>query len=225
MAHITSLQIGLPQDRPALSDRQPAYRTGFWKSPVTGPQLLDAHGLVGDGQADLVNHGGTDKALCLYAAAHYPAWQQELGLADFPPGAFGENLTVAGGDGVAGDEPMTEETVCLGDLWQVGTARVQVSQPRQPCWKLGRRWEMTDLPGKVIRSGRTGWYVRVISPGMIAAGDTIQRLARPHPDWPLSRLNHLMYRAKQDEALLREALTLPALSTSWREHFMSRLEP
>ncbi|ADG69469.1 MOSC domain containing protein [Planctopirus limnophila DSM 3776] len=216
LGHITSLQVGRPQQRPALSDRQPAYWTGFWKSPVTGRLLLDAHGLEGDGQADLINHGGTDKALCIYAALHYPAWKTTLQRDDFSYGAFGENLTVSG-------ETLHEAEVCVGDLWAIGTARLQVSQPRQPCWKLGRRWEMTDLPGKVIQTGKTGWYLRVIQPGTLAQGDEITLIARPAPAWPISRLNQLMYREKQNISLLKEALALPFLSTSWRDTFMSRL--
>ena len=92
---------------------------------------LTARGFDGDGQADVVKHGGLDKAVCAYPADHYPEWRRTLGITPFDFGAFGENLTIDGLD---------EQTVCIGDVWSLVDAQVQVSVPRSPCWKLARRW-------------------------------------------------------------------------------------
>ena len=108
------------------------------KSPVTGSIRLGSTGLDGDEQADRSVHGGPDKAVLAYSADHYPAWRQELGIEPFEFGAFGENFTVAG---------LTESTVCVGDDYVIGDARVQVSQQRQPCWKLARRCHFAKALG------------------------------------------------------------------------------
>ena len=118
-------------------------------------------GIEGDGQADLVNHGGVDKAICVYPLAHYPHWQEMIGR-ELSPAAFGENFTVDG---------LTEADVCIGDTWRVGEdVLVQVSQPRQPCWKLARRWQRKTLALEVQESGKTGWYFRVLEEGTVQAG-------------------------------------------------------
>ena len=137
---MTSIQIGRPKTYegiPGVPGAEKAWTTAIYKDPVEGFVQVSKLGIEGDGQADLKNHGGHDKAICVYPAEHYDYWQGEVGLPkDFHRGAFGENLTVGG---------INEETVSLGDVWQVGTTKLQVSQPRQPCWKLARRWGVKDL--------------------------------------------------------------------------------
>ena len=185
---IEGLHVGGPGLVPADATGD-AWSTGSFKAPVDGPLRLGRTNLAGDGQADLVNHGGPDKAVCCYPAAHYPDWHGELGLAPaaFPYGAFGENLTLAG---------QTEATVSIGDTFTVGTATVQVSQPRQPCWKLSRRWGVRDLAARVQRTRRTGWYVRVIEEGEVAAGQALTLVARPLPEWTIARVTGVIYDAK-----------------------------
>ena len=126
--------------------------------------------LVGDGQADLENHGGIDKAVLAYSADHYPKWRRELSLPDMPYGAFGENLTISG---------LSEESVCIGDTLRIGTVTFEVSQPRQPCWKLARRWRMHELTGLVVRNGRSGWYLRVLEEGWIEASMPVMLIGPP----------------------------------------------
>ena len=134
--------------------------------------VLGRTDLDGNAQADLKNHGGPDKAVCCYSAEHYPDWRNTLGLSEdeFGYGAFGENFTLSG---------FTEDAVCLGDIYTVGTAKVQVSQPRMPCWKVGRRWERPDLPGEMTATGRTGFYLRVLEEGEVGAGDTLTLQTAP----------------------------------------------
>ena len=214
-----SLQVGRPaQHTSEIKDGQDAsWVSGIWKSPVpAGERLaLGRTNLDGDAQADLKNHGGPDKAVCCYAAEHFPAWRATLGKseAEFPYGAFGENWTLAG---------MTEDAVCIGDTYTVGTARVQVSQPRMPCWKLGRRWERPGLPLEVSGSGRTGYYLRVLEPGKVGAGDTLTLTERPLPLWPVARINRAMYVDKTDADLAAELSRLPLLAEAWRRPFRRR---
>lgn len=217
MATLLSLQVGRPREHGIPGSREPMDKpwvSGFYKDPLTGAVALTLFNLDGDEQADLENHGGRDKAICCYAAEHYPSWREALALPDLPYGAFGENFTLAG---------LNEETICLGDRFTIGTAVVEVSQPRQPCWKLGRRWRIKELPAVVIESGRTGWYLRVIQPGIVAAGQELALLARPFPDWSIARANEIFYRGKHDADASEALAAVPALAESWREHLSNRV--
>ncbi|CAO4142427.1 MOSC domain-containing protein [Methylorubrum aminovorans] len=187
------------------------------KTSVEGPVAVGPLGLSGDAQADRRFHGGPDKAVHHYALDHAAAWRAELpGLPDLleRPGAFGENISTYG---------LTEHDVCVGDLWRVGSALLQVSQARQPCFKLNLRFGVPDMARRVQASGRTGWYYRVIEEGLVAAGEALDLVERPHPDWPLSRLLHHLYVDRLDAAALREIAGLAALAESWRSLAARRL--
>ena len=187
------------------------------KSPVTGPVAVGPLGLVGDAQGDLIRHGGVDKAVHVYPLAHYATWARDLpALADrFTPGSFGENIILDG---------LTEADVCIGDVFDLGTARVDLSQARQPCWKLNLRFGLSDMARRVQDSGRTGWYLRVLMPGKVSAGDALRLVARPNPGWPLNRVWRLLYRDAPDTAPLREFTGLKGLSASWRALALRRIE-
>jgi MOSC domain-containing protein YiiM len=132
-AVLYSVQIGTPKNygfEDAVDAHDKPWTTGFFKAPIEDPVFVGTTNLVGDGQADLKNHGGIDKAVLAYSADHYPKWRDELRMPDMPCGAFGENLTIVG---------LSEESVHIGDIFRIGTATFEVSQPRQPCWKLARR--------------------------------------------------------------------------------------
>ena len=214
---ILSLQVGLPAEHVSeLKDGlEAAWISGIWKSPAVGRLRLGRTNLDGDAQADLKNHGGPDKAVCCYAAEHYPGWREVLDKseAEFPYGAFGENWTLAS---------MTEDAVCIGDTYTVGTARVQVSQPRMPCWKLGRRWERPGFPLEVSGSGRTGYYLRVLEPGEVGVGDTLTLTERPLPEWPVALINRAMYVDKADAELAEALGRLLLLAEAWRRPFRRR---
>jgi MOSC domain-containing protein YiiM len=134
-------------------------------------------------------------------------------LPELPYGAFGENFTIGG---------IHEAQISLGDEFAIGTAVIQVSQPRQPCWKLARRWKMRHLPGLVVENGRTGWYFRVLRPGIVSPGDDFRLLARPCPAWTISRANQVYYHHKHDAAAAAELAAVPWLSASWRDPLESR---
>ncbi len=187
------------------------------KKLAPGPWRIQATGLAGDAQADLAHHGGPEKALHHYAFDHYPAWRAEIGAAAAlsAPGAFGENLSTQG---------WTEEDVCVGDILRFGTALLQVSQGRQPCWKLNRRFRVSDMALRVQTSGRTGWYYRVIEEGAAELGAALVLLERPSPEWPLSRLMRLLYRDTGDRAGLAAMAALSPLAAGWRRLALRRLE-
>lgn len=194
---------------------RPGTRSAIDKRPVGGPVAVGPAGLDGDEQGDRRVHGGPDKAVHHYPFDHYAAWRAELG--DRPvlgePGAFGENLSTLG---------PTEASLCLGDRLRLGTALVEVSQARQPCWKLDDRFGVPGMARRVQASGRTGWYYRVLEPGVLRAGDALELLERPHPHWPLARLLTLLYARVLDTDELQQALALP-LVPSWRRVFEHRL--
>lgn len=214
---IVSVQIGRPgMHVSCLEDGQDAeWVSSIWKAPVAGRLRLGRTDLAGNGQADLKNHGGPDKAVCCYAAEHYPEWRSWLSKSDeeFGCGAFGENFTLAG---------LTEETVCVGDIYNVGAAVVQVSQPRMPCWKVGRRWERPEMPLEMTASGRTGFYLRVLAEGEVGAGDALSLAERPSPEWTVARVNEALYIRKDDAALAGQLAHLPTLAEAWRRQFRRR---
>jgi MOSC domain-containing protein YiiM len=197
-----------PMDRP--------WTTGFYKEPVSGPVRLGATNLDGDGQADLVHHGGPDKAVLAYSAEHYPGWRLAMNNPSLAFGSFGENFTVNG---------MTEADVCIGDTWQVGDeAVVQVSQPRQPCWKLARRWRIKSLALQVQQTRRTGWYFRVLKEGFVEAGISLSLLERPHPEWTVEQANQVMHAGNHDVAGALELAAIPLLSANWRTTLSRRAD-
>lgn len=216
-AVLASIQVGKPRETGTEGAADPFDRpwvSGFWKEPAAGPVDLRRTNLNGDGQADLVNHGGADKAVCCYSAAHYPGWRSELTRPEMAFGAFGENFTIAG---------LVEPDVCIGDSFRVGTAVVQVSQPRQPCWKLARRWRIKELTFLVQNSGRTGWYFRVLTEGVVQAGEPLTLVDRPHPGWTIARANQVMHHDKADLASAAALATLPTLSASWKTTLHNRV--
>ena len=185
--------------------------TGFFKVPVDGPVEFRENGLAGDGQADLRFHGGPDKAVLAYSADHYPLWRGELNRPEMTGGGFGENLTIAG---------LSENSVCIGDRWRSGTVLFQVSQPRQPCWKLGRRWNLPDLPKRVIQTNRSGWYLRVLESGVLTAPTPLHLADRPHPQWTIARANRVLYDRRVDPAERLALATIPELSAAWRTELL-----
>lgn len=215
---LRSIQVALPQHFGTANATDPMDRpwtSAVVKRAVSGPVRLGLTNLDGDEQADRVYHGGPDKAVMVYAADHYDRWRRELAMPDLPFGAFGENFTVEG---------LTEANVNLGDVWQVGQAVVQVAQPRQPCWKLARRWRIKTLALQLQETGRTGWYFRVLKEGVVAAGMTLQRLERPYPTWTIERMNRVMHVDKSDLRAAAELAAIASLPASWQTTLLKRVE-
>jgi MOSC domain-containing protein YiiM len=205
-----SLNVGLPAP---LAYRGKHVQSGFRKSPVRGSLWLSNTGLAGDGQADLKNHGGPEKAVCVYPLEHHPYWEERLDRR-LGPAAFGENFSTEG---------LTESGVCVGDVYRVGTAVVQVSQPRQPCFKLAARHGVKELALWVQETGLTGFYFRVLEEGEVAAGDEIILLERPAPEVSLAEANRVMHLDKRDVVGIERLLGVTELSANWRRTFEKRL--
>ena len=208
---IASLNVGAARAERYKGKEQ---RSGIVKTAVYGPVKLGTSGLAGDEQADLVFHGGPDKAVCVYSLLHYPHWEQVLGRS-LPHGSFGENFSVAG---------LSEDGVRIGDTFSAGDAVVQISQPRQPCWKLAMRWGLDELPALVAESGATGYYFRTLEGGDVRAGDELRLLARHPAGVTVAEANRVMHRDKEDEDGIRAVLAVDALSESWRQTLTKRLE-
>jgi MOSC domain-containing protein YiiM len=197
-------QLGTPGSE---DPNEKPWFSGFMKAAVSGPVEVTLTGIKGDGQADLKNHGGPDKAILCYSADHFAFWSKELSRNDVSGGMFGENLTING---------LSEDVVCIGDTFAIGEVVVQVTQPRQPCWKLGRRWNEPTLPKQVVKNGFCGWYLRVLTLGTIEAGQGCQQIERPNPEWTVRRAHDTMYRKNVSKTELHDLANLPELSEAWR---------
>lgn len=208
---LIALNVGLPA---TLTYFGQDVQTGGRKLPVPQAELR-LTGFDGDGQADLKNHGGPDKAVCVYAFDHYPFWETWLG-GPLEPGAFSENLTIAG---------VRETEVGLGDVWQIGPTRLQVSQPRQPCSKLAGQRGRRDLPEQIHATGFSGFYLRVLEPGLIRAGDPVTVLARHPAGVTVQFVNELLHKQRTGRADFERALAVDALSEAIRRSLLKRLNP
>lgn len=181
------------------------------KAPAEGPVLVGALGLAGDEQADRVHHGGADMAVHHYPHDHYAYWRSFTGGHPLleGEGALGENLSTLG---------LTEDRACIGDRYRLGTALVEISQGRKPCWKIDHRFGLSGITAEVVRTGRSGWYYRVIEEGAVAEGDLLELVDRPNPGWSVARVFDLIVAGghKRDGAALRALGGLAALSAEWR---------
>lgn len=191
--------------------------SGIFKTARTQAVYVDSSGISDDEQGDRRHHGGPEKAVHHYAFEHYAQWKEELpssGEHFDRPGTFGENFSSLG---------MTETSVCVGDVFQAGSVTLEVSQARQPCWKLDLRTAVPGMAAKVQETGRTGWYYRVLNPGWVQQGDALMLLRRPNPDWPLRKLLHYLYVDRLNRDALAEMCALDCLAESWRNLAETRL--
>lgn len=208
---VVSVQIGRIA---ALGPKQ--VPSGFVKRPVAGPVGVTADGIAGDEQADLRVHGGRDKAVYGYSAEAYVFWRtaQPQHADRLGPGAMGENLTIAGFD---------EKTVCIGDKVRIGTALLEVTEPRQPCFKLALAFDDPRLPRAFTRSGLCGWYYRTLEPGVIVAGDACDCIDRPNPTWPVSRLFEVIMARAFAPDILSELVSIEGLADGWKVKALGEL--
>jgi len=208
---LVSVNTGRPRD---IDVNGRLVRTSIWKSPRAGRLRVAALNIDGDEQSDLSVHGGTYKAVYCYPSEHYEYWRRELPHAELPWGVFGENLTTEG---------LLETDVRIGDRLEIGSAQFLVTQPRQPCFKLGIRFGRDDMVKRFVASGRSGFYVRVMREGDLASGDVIRLLERADNSITVSEIFALLFDEGTDDDL-RRAAAAPGLSPSWRDDFLKRLE-
>ena len=208
---IVSVQVG--RTAPLGPRKVPS---AFVKRPIAGPVMAKQLGLVGDQQADLRVHGGPDKAIYCYPFEHYAKWLAERpsDKALLVPGGFGENLTTQGLD---------EDLICIGDVLRIDGVTAQVTQPRQPCFKLGLHFKDPQILREMLRSGRSGWYLRVLEPGLVEAGASITRIGCRNPTWSVARLNHVFgSHARVEE--IAELAELSGLAAGFRDSARAALE-
>ncbi len=189
-------------------------KTGIFKEPVNGRVMLRRLSLDGDAQSDLVNHGGIFKAAYVYSVENYEFWQHELHRDGFAFGQFGENFTVRG---------MLEDEVSIGDVFRSGSAKMVVTQPRVPCYKLGIKMGLAEFPKMFLQSGRVGFMLRVIEEGEVGAGDPFERVETGPQKITVRAINHLLYFDPDNLEDAQRALRIPALSPGWRGSFEKRL--
>lgn len=192
--------------------------SGIAKTPIDVEISLGPNGLDGDVQGDTRVHGGPEKAVLHYAFDHYTVWRSEIGDDRPPlarPGGFGENISSSG---------LTEHDVAIGDVFRIGRVRIQVSQPRQPCWKLNARFGVADMARRVQTTGRTGWYYRVLEPGRISPDDEMELLERPAADWTITRIQRAFYKDTMNREELAGIASLDPLSEGFRARAHKRIE-
>lgn len=215
---LLSVNVGQPREVAYVDrrGREKTTSTGIFKDPVSDRVMLRTLNLDGDGQADLKGHGGTYKAAYVYSIENYRYWADELGRTDFAAaGQFGENFTVEG---------MDDEQVWIGDVFRVGDAMVEVTQPRVPCFKLGVRMDIPDFQKQFAQSCRVGFYLRVLTEGEVGAGDEFAHVRGASARMTVREMMHLLYFDPENIEDAKKALDIAALSPGWRQSFADRVE-
>src|SRR5580693_351979 len=211
MARLLSVNVGLPRD---IEWKGRTVHTGIWKNPVRGRCRVGRLNLDGDGQGDLGGHGGEQRAAFVYQIESYRYWQEQLKRTDFVDGQFGENFTIEG---------LPDDTVCIGDRYQIGGAVFEVTQPRVTCYRVGIRMNEPRMPALLTSSGRVGFYFRVLEEGEVGAGDEIVKVGEANERMTVSEINALLYFPDHPHELLERALRIEALSHGWHGSFAALL--
>jgi len=190
-------------------------QSAIWKHPVAGPVAVGPLGLAGDEQGDKLHHGGVEMAVHHYPREHYAAWAAEIGPHELlaAPGGFGENLSTDG---------LTEDQVWIGDTFRLGSALVEVSQGRQPCWKIDHKFQRKGITARVIETVRCGWYYRVLEPGAVAEGDTLELIERGHEGWSVALVFRTLFHKEATQQQLVGVARLERLAQGWREYALAR---
>ena len=209
---IISVNVGLPRE---VVWKGVTVQTAIFKEPVAGAVAIRELNLAGDQQADLTVHGGLEKAVYVYPVEHYEYWRKQLSDLSLSWGAFGENLTTEG---------LLEDTLCIGDLLRIGSAVLQVTQPRMPCYKLELRFNRNDMIKRFLVSGRSGFYLSVIEPGDVGAESRVEILDRD-PDYvTVSDIVRLYLGQTRDPELLQRATNVSSLPENWRTQLLLRAQ-
>ena len=201
---IVSVNVGLPRE---IVWKGVTVRTAIFKEPVAGAVAIRGLNLTGDQQADLTVHGGSDKAVYAYPAEHYEYWRKQLPDVSLSWGAFGENLTT---------DALWEDTLCVGDLLRVGSAVLQVTQPRMPCYKLEIRFNRDDMIKRFLLSGRSGFYFSIVEPGEVSAGSKVEILSRDPNRVTVADVLRLYLNQTRDPELIQRAASVHPLSLKWK---------
>jgi MOSC domain-containing protein YiiM len=210
MISIHSIFVGRPE---RITDEGGVWESSIFRKAVPGPVELGSRGIIGDQVADSVHHGRPSQAVCVHPIEHYKYWNEQFRLetADkqLGPGSVGENWTIEGGE---------ETKVCVGDTYSIGSAEVQVSGPRGPCWKQERKLKLPGFLKRTIESLRTGFYVQVLQCGTVQPGDIWHLKSRPNPWLTVHAVNVSYYQVSEPE-MVERILTTPELAEGWKTMF------
>ncbi|WP_312034465.1 MOSC and FAD-binding oxidoreductase domain-containing protein [Actinoplanes sp. TBRC 11911] len=209
---LLSVNVGKPKN---VAWQGETVFTGVWKAPVDGPVMARRLNLDGDGQGDTAGHGGEMRAVMVYQIQSHRYWADFLGRDDLGYGVFGENLTV---DGMGDDE------VCIGDRYRIGEAEFEVTQPRVTCYRVGMRLGEPRMPALLVSHHRPGFYMRVLTEGRIRAGDDIVKTRTGPGALSVADTDAALYLPHPDEATVRRALEIPALSPGWQQSFRELID-
>src|SRR5947208_4013527 len=212
MARLLSVNVGLPRD---IVWKGRTVHTGIWKNPLRGRCRVGRLNLEGDGQGDLAGHGGEQRAVFVYQIDSYRYWERELERNDFVYGQFGENFTVEG---------LSDDEVCIGDRYQIGTAIFEVTQPRVTCYRVGIRMDDPRIPALLVSHHRPGFSFRVLEEGEVQAEDEIIKLTSGPEQMRVAEADALLYLPGHPRQQLLRALRIPALSSGWQASFRALLE-
>lgn len=212
MARLLSVNVGLPRN---MEWKGRTVYTAVWKNPVQGRCRVGRLNLAGDGQGDLGGHGGEHRAVFVYQIESYRYWQEQLKRSGFVYGQFGENFTIEG---------LPDDSVCIGDRYQIGSAVFEVTQPRVTCYRVGIRMEEPRMPALLTSSGRPGFYFRVLQEGEVGAGDEIVKVGEAKVRMTVAEINALLYSPNHAHSLLEQALRIEALSAGWKASFEKLLQ-
>ena len=211
MAQLLSVNVGLPRE---IEWKGKTVRTAVWKDAVRGRRKVGRLNIDGDGQGDLRGHGGEQRAVLVYQIDSYRYWERQLGRKDFVFGQFGENFTVEG---------LSDDEVCIGDRYRIGSALFEVTQPRVTCYRVGIRMDEPRMPALLVEHHRPGFYFRVLEAGEVAAGDEIVKVSNGPERMSVAEADALLYLTGHSRAQLERALRIPALSVGWRDSFEALL--
>lgn len=207
MPRLLSVNVGMPKD---VRWGDKTVHTGIWKSPVSGLIMVRRLNIDGDGQGDRAGHGGEQRAVMVYQQESYDFWTNYLSRSDLTAGSFGENFTVTG---------LADDEVCIGDRYRIGTAVLEVTQPRVTCFRVGLRLDEPRMPNLLVAQHRPGFYLRVITEGEVQAGDDITLVRQGRHQLSVAEVDALLYLPNRDIGQLRKAVDVPALSPGWQQSF------
>ena len=188
--------------------------TSIYKKPIDGSVDVTDVGISGDRQADLKVHGGYDKAVYAYSHKHYKKWSEEMGQEYTDYGLVGENLTI---------DDFDEKLIKIGDEFKVGSCKLQVSQPRIPCYKIGIKMNSRDFPKMFSSSGLLGSYLRVIETGSIKNGDELKLVKTDSDSLSLYDISDVLFNDIKNIEKMKAALDLKYLTEEIKERFRERL--
>ena len=218
IAKILSVQVGkvvTSGNKNSKEFLEKEYTTASIKNPVDKKVEVTKLCIVGDSVADTIHHGGVHKAVFANSINNYNHWKDFLGKDKLLYGALGENLTF---------DTIDESDVCIGDIHKIGTVTLQVSQPRQPCWKISRRWKHNDFMKEIYDSGKTGWYYRVLEEGSFQSNDKVELVSQLETKITILEANKALRDVASNPEIVNKLLSIDCLAPAWLKSLNQKID-